>query len=236
MTTPAEPTPTPTEVAPKVEAPVSAEAPKSAAVVTPAPATPAPAAKTAADVKADSKAKSEEKSLLDQASDEVKGVKKEDGTVAAPETPVVPEKYELKAPEGMDLDPVLVTAFEPIAKKLKLTNEAAQELTDMYAAHVKVQAEQAEAERIKARDAEILETKTTLGGNYKEQMSLAAKARDRFFSPATIERMTKAGIGNNIAFIQDCIKIGKLISEGKLEEGVVIPEGSDAKKMFPSMK
>lgn len=232
MSTPAEPAPTPTAAAPAATPEV---APKSAAVISPAPATPVPAAKTAADVKAESKAASE-KSLLDQASEEAKKASsKPEDTAAVPETPVVPEKYEFKAPEGMELDSAMIALFEPVAKDLKLTNDQAQKLADVYAQRMK-DLQEAQSQQLAAeRQAEVAETTRALGSRFKEEMALAAKARDYFFSPETVARIEKSGLGNNLGFIRDCIKIGKLLKEDTLEEGEVRQEPADARKMYPSM-
>lgn len=43
----------------------------------------------------------------------------------------VPEKYEIKLPEGMKLDEELMKEFEPLAKELGLTNEKAQALMNL---------------------------------------------------------------------------------------------------------
>lgn len=47
------------------------------------------------------------------------------------EAPVVPEAYELTAPEGMDLDADLVAEAAPIFKEMGLSNEAANKLMPM---------------------------------------------------------------------------------------------------------
>jgi hypothetical protein len=177
-----------------------------------------------------------EKSLLDKASEEAAAAEKAKTDAAAAAARVAPEKYELKAPEGMTLDEALVGAFTPIAKELKLSNEDAQKLTDLYATHQTVLAEKAASDAKAAREAEEAETVKALGADHAVQMTAAAKARDRFFSAATIERINKAGLGNNLGFIQDCIKLGKLISEDKLIEGETKPAAeSTAQAMFPSM-
>lgn len=48
---------------------------------------------------------------------------------------VVPDKYDLKAPEGYEIDPKLVEDATPIFKELGLTQDAAQKLTDLWNKH-----------------------------------------------------------------------------------------------------
>ena len=50
------------------------------------------------------------------------------------EETVVPEKYDIKVPEGMSIDAEALEQFTPIAKELKLSNEQAQRLANIYAA------------------------------------------------------------------------------------------------------
>lgn len=54
--------------------------------------------------------------------------------------PLVPERYELAAPEGMDLDAAMLIEFEPVARELGLTNEQAQSLADAYARRMQAMA------------------------------------------------------------------------------------------------
>ena len=49
--------------------------------------------------------------------------------------PGAPDKYELKAPEGYEIDPKVLADAEPVFKELGLSNEAAQKLTDLWNKH-----------------------------------------------------------------------------------------------------
>lgn len=46
--------------------------------------------------------------------------------------PSVPEKYELTAPEGTELDSKAVELFEPVARELGLSNDRAQKLAGLW--------------------------------------------------------------------------------------------------------
>lgn len=47
-----------------------------------------------------------------------------------------PEKYEVKAPEGMQFDEAMFAAVEPELRAMNLSNDAAQKLTELYASKV----------------------------------------------------------------------------------------------------
>ncbi|RPH41491.1 MAG: hypothetical protein EHM87_19600, partial [Burkholderiales bacterium] len=58
---------------------------------------------------------------------------------------VVPEKYEIKVPEGMTLDQAFLDKVTPVFKKHNVTQAAAQEIADIYIANMKAQADAAAA-------------------------------------------------------------------------------------------
>jgi hypothetical protein len=139
----------------------------------------------------------------------------------------VPEKYEVKLPEGMDKDTSLLEKISPVFKSMNITGEQAQKLVDVYAPHFK---EQIELQAKKARDTaeanfqkfvgeERKNTMDKLGVNAKDELIFAAKSRDRFLSPETQALLNASGISNNFNFISDLIRLGKSISEAKLVDG-----------------
>jgi hypothetical protein len=139
----------------------------------------------------------------------------------------VPEKYEVKLPEGLDKDMTLLEKISPVFKELNITGEQAQKLVDVYAPHVKEQManlektlkEQQEVNFQKFVESERKNTMEKLGATAKDELVFAAKSRDRFFSPETQELLNAAGIANNFSFISDLIRIGRHISEAKLVDG-----------------
>jgi succinate dehydrogenase flavin-adding protein (antitoxin of CptAB toxin-antitoxin module) len=150
----------------------------------------------------------------------------------------VPEKYEIKPPEGMSLDPTMMEKAAPLFKELKLSNEGAQKLANFYAETLK-QMQQQQADGFKAfLENSKQETIKALGANYKQELAYAAKVRDRFLSTETVETLNAVGLANDVNLIKDLIKLGKLISEDKLVEGKrVIPdsEKSAAEVMYPDL-
>lgn len=140
---------------------------------------------------------------------------------------VVPEKYEIKIPEGFSKDMSLLETLTPVLREIGVTGEQAQKLADAYMPFFKAKAEEgrkAIAAEQEANFKNFLETekKNTmekLGATAKTDLVFAAKARDRFFSKESQEMLNATGIANNHAIILDLIKIGKMISEDKLVEG-----------------
>lgn len=95
----------------------------------------------------------------DKASDDAGGKSEEDKATE----PVVPDTYDLKAPEGMTLDEHLVAAATPLFKENKWSNETAQQAVDAF---MKVrEAEAAAFEEMKTnQDADL---RKTLGNDYE---------------------------------------------------------------------
>ena len=119
----------------------------------------------------------------------------------------------------MTLDQALVDKVSPVFKELKLTQEGAQKLVDIYNEALQTNAD-AQAVNFKQFLKESYdETVKELGATYKDQLAYVAKVRDRFLSEETQEMLDASGLSNNKAFILDLIKLGKLISEDKLPPG-----------------
>lgn len=154
-----------------------------------------------------------EKKALQEKLGKLEPVKKEEAK------PAVPEKYEFKAPEGMKLDQAMVDKFTPIAKEMGLSQEKAQKLVDLYADAMKASEASVKAVYEKFLSDSKAETIKSLGAEWRQEISFAAKTRDRLLSPETIEELNNAGLSNRISLIRDLIKIGKMISEDTLVSG-----------------
>ena len=145
----------------------------------------------------------------------------------------VPEKYEVKLPEGLDKDTSLLEKITPVFKSMNITGEQAQKLVDVYAPHFKEQMEKQANDLKAASEAnfqkfvaeERKNTMEKLGATAKDELIFAAKSRDRFLSPETQELLNAAGISNNFNFISDLIRVGKQISEAKLVDGKGVRAG-----------
>ena len=148
-----------------------------------------------------------------------------------------PESYELKAPDGMELDQAAVTEFTAIAKDLKLSNEQAQKLTDIAVAMEQRRAE-AHAKTVKDWEAASKADKEFGGDALGENLSVAKKAIDTFGSPELKGLLDATGLGNHPEVLRTFIKVGKAISEGKFVASgsrTATAPVSTAKALYPNM-
>lgn len=142
---------------------------------------------------------------------------------AKAEPAVVPEKYELKAPEGFEVDPDFIDKATPVLKELGITNEGAQKLFDIVQGKVT----NAKSEIIDAyetmRDGwrkEMVADKEL--GNGKDDLAPAVKqniAAAINFLPAELQTpfkdaMNLTGAGDNPAFVKALNHLGKQFREG----------------------
>jgi hypothetical protein len=153
----------------------------------------------------------------------------------------VPDKYEIKPPEGMTLDQVTLDKVTPMFKEIGLTNAQAQKLSDLYTNLTK---ETTAASDLKFKTWNEANVKETMAlPNIKEELKSVAKVKG-LYSPETIEALNASGIGNLKCFILDSAKIGKLFSEEHLVNDNVTSKPREAgesredtaAKFYPTMK
>ncbi len=152
-----------------------------------------------------------------------------------PSEPQVPESYEFKMPDGVELDKAAADEFSALAKELKLDQATAQKAVDVAAKMAQRQVEQHAA--LVESWAEATKTDKEFGGDkLDENLAIARKAMDTFGTPALKELLNSTGLGNNPEVIRAFYKAGKAISEDGLVKGTEKVGDSDpAKKLFPSM-
>lgn len=148
---------------------------------------------------------------------------------AAPEPPKEPEPEpatdfdpaKLTFPEGFDKpNEALLEKFSEIAKSSKLTQEAAQQLTDLYSDTIKAASEanmQAWKVTIAAWEKEIQED-PQIGGDDKLkaiQTNFHKVLSDpRFATPGVVEALMLTGAGSNPAINRFMAKIVAALTEG----------------------
>lgn len=154
---------------------------------------------------------------------------------AKPAEPAVPESYELKMPEGVELDTAAAGEFTEIAKELKLTQEQAQKVADIGAKMAQRQAES--HANLVAQWTEQVKTDKEIGGDkLAENLGVARKAIETFGSPELKDLLNSTGLGNHPEIVKLAFKVGKAISEDGFMTGK--PKGAEndpAKTMFPNM-
>lgn len=158
--------------------------------------------------------------------------------------PVVPEKYELKAPEGLTLDAATLDAFTPVFKELGLTQEKAQKLVDVQGA---VTAKVVEAANKKMGDDIAAETaawakasredKEFGGANFEANAKIANQALSAFGSEELRKELTTSGYGNHPAFVRLFWNIGQKLGESAAPAHGAPPASakSAASVLYPSM-
>lgn len=150
--------------------------------------------------------------------------------------PVVPESYELKMPDGVQLDSAAAEEFTAIAKELKLDQAAAQKLADIGAKMATRQAE-AHAQLVETWTAQVKADKEIGGDKLDENLGVARKAIDTFGSPELKALLNSTGMGNHPEVVKLAFKVGKAISEDRFVTGS--PKGNasndPAKRLFPNM-
>lgn len=153
-----------------------------------------------------------------------------------PTEPVVPEAYDLKMPEGVELDQAATTEFTAIAKELKLDQAAAQKLADIGAKMAQRQAD-AHAQLVETWTEQVKTDKEIGGDKLAENLGVARKAIDTFGSPELKALLNSTGLGNHPEVVKLAFKVGKAISEDGFVSGS--PKGNTtndpAKKLFPNM-
>lgn len=137
--------------------------------------------------------------------------------------PDVPEQYELKAPEGFEIDEASLEAATPVFKELGLSNEQADKLMPVAADFAKRLVEQRDQQFL----GQILEQRKTWlndakadkeigGANWDATMQASARALDQLGFPKGSPlraALDESGFGNHPEMIRLMAKVGKAIGE-----------------------
>lgn len=152
----------------------------------------------------------------------------------------VPEKYDIKAPEGLALDEALLGEFTPLAKELGLSNEKAQKLADFYGKTAQANAQrQVEAwnQTINGWLTEAKADKEIGGANFDASVADAKSFINAFGDASLKQALDLTGVGNHPAFIKAFAKAGKAVREANLHFGGA-GQGAPkdvARSMYPTM-
>jgi len=205
-------------------------------------ASPAESVASATEKPAESTAQGEEQTLLGKE----EGKPEERPAEVKPEV-VVPEKYDLKVPEGMTLDQAMLDKISPVFKELKISQEGAQRLADVYAPYIKEMVEQSRTTAVGEFNkmvgdwkAETTKELSKDGAKSEQELAHAAKFIDKFGGPELRQVLNETGLGNHIALVKAFIKAGKAIANDSFPDSTKRDvkddsEEAKAKRMFPSM-
>jgi hypothetical protein len=140
-------------------------------------------------------------------------------TPPAENKPVVPDKYDLKIPDGAQLKPEQLEKISQYAKEQGFSQEQAQKHLErenaVLAEYVSKQQEDFKAqtqswvEQVKA-DKEIG------GEKFQENMEYATRAFERFATPEFAKVVKESGFGNHPGLVRTFFKIGQAMKDDRM--------------------
>lgn len=209
--------------------------------VTPAAATPQPAADQGTAPKVEGqKQQATEGQTAPKADDKPAEGEKAEGDKGTQQQ-AAPEKYEFKLPEGVEVDAEVMGKLEGIAKELNLSQEAAQKFADLGPELLQKWGK-TQTEAIQKTQGEWLEaTKTDKefgGEKIDANIAVAKKALDTFGTPALAKLLNDTGLGNHPEVIRAFYRAGKAISEDRHVSGGAAPSGRKdaASVLYPNQQ
>jgi hypothetical protein len=160
---------------------------------------------------------------------------------SAQQTQTQNQAYELKVPEGANLDASYLEHTKALAKELGLSQEAAQKLVErdaglMSSASERNMAQVREKTEQWAKDAEA--DKEIGGGNFQSSVTDAKTALDKFGTPEFKNLLNQSGVGNHPELIRLLSRVGKAMREDKMVTTSSQParaQKSFAEAFYPSM-
>lgn len=147
----------------------------------------------------------------------------------------LPEKYEIKMPDGMEMDAKLMEVAAPIFKDTKMSPAQAQAMTDLY---TKVQGEAiAQHSAMVAKWADEAKNDPEIGGaKYEENIGKASRAFQAFGNERALQILDTYGLGNNPDILRLFARVGNAMGEGAtILPGSGTGRVSDAQALYPNM-
>lgn len=135
--------------------------------------------------------------------------------------PESPDKYEIKAPEGMQLDETITNGFKQVAHKLGLSPKQAAGLAEWkFGADSESQKAQAAAEINQLRES-IQGYAQKLGGEekYKARVEDARVAVRALANPELTEFLKTSGLGSRPEMIEFFAELKSMMGEDKIRDG-----------------
>ena len=156
----------------------------------------------------------------------------------------IPEKYEFKLGEGIEVDQETLDLFSPVFKELGLDNEKAQKLVDAYVPLVSGMEERLKQQSlddfkdiVKGWKADTLKE---LGPDSDKKLATCAKAINHFGDDNFRAALDQTGLGNHPEFVKFMIKVGNTIKEDTFIDPKNQMPGSTPQdqlnNLYPTMK
>jgi hypothetical protein len=137
---------------------------------------------------------------------------------AKPAQAEAPESYEFVMPEGVELDEKSAVEFSEIAKELKLPQEQAQKIVDLYAKRVQGQVD-AHRTLVEGWATSVKTDKEIGGDKLPESLAVAKKSLETFGTQELKNLLNTSGLGNHPEVVKLMYRVGKAISEDRFIVG-----------------
>lgn len=182
----------------------------------------------------------QEGSILPGAADEPKPTT---GEQAKANTPPAPD-IEVKLPEGVEADPVLMDALKGVAKEAGLKGEHAQKLADAYiAAQTKAQEGMKAAWETRKQEwiSSVKNDEEIGGAKFGESVKIANRALDKYGSKELRQMLEDTGLNNHPEVARLFTRIGRTLMEDSIAGTGVGPTGNTSseesvlRSMYPTM-
>lgn len=144
------------------------------------------------------------------------------GDPASAQTPVAPEKYELKAPEGLAVDEAAMSEVTPILQGLKCDQATAQKLADFHFKQLRgvlAQGEKVRAEAIAGWERELRADPDIGGPKLMENMSYGTKLLNKYGTPELGKLLVDFGLDRNPTMVKFLVTVGKRFAEDHWADG-----------------
>lgn len=157
-------------------------------------------------------------------------------TAAKPvEKPVVPEKYELKLPDGALLDSVALEEISAYAKEKGYSQEQAQELltreNEAVLDYVERTEELHKAQVSKWRQ-EVMADKEIGGEQFNINIEYAHRVLQKFAPKEFVETLEKTGFGNHPLLVKTFVAIGKAMQPDKIVKANSVGQTKNYEDIF----
>lgn len=136
--------------------------------------------------------------------------------------PEVPEKYELKMPDGWTLDEEGLAGLTPIMHELKASNEQVQAVADLYIRRMSAAREKqiaAERETVKNWREELKNDAEIGGAKYEENLASVKKMLIKYGSEDFYNYLDDSSLGNYPPFVKVMVKIARELEDDRFVPG-----------------
>jgi hypothetical protein len=134
----------------------------------------------------------------------------------------VPETYEFKFEDGLEVDPDTLTGLSETAKELGLTQEQAQKIADLGAKQSErwAGAQQTAMDNAEKQWVADVKADEEIGGDkLNENLAVAKQALDKFGTPELTSFLKESRLGNHPELIRLMNRVGKAIAEDSVVPG-----------------